>query len=141
MQEDLLSAKRRLESQETQILSLEAALSARPLLPPDAPEDDKDKLIAELQRTNRELTFVVQGYEENLGEPLRAVKEDVEKEWKAKVEILEQELEGSKEWVKEVLKELEKEKQVSSSNLVYRNILNLILICSYESSWRKRNEL
>jgi len=91
---------------------LEAALSARPLLPPDAPEDDKDKLIAELQRTNRELTFVVQGYEENLGEPLRAAKEDVEKEWKAKVEILEQELEGSKEWVKEVLKELEKEKQL-----------------------------
>jgi centromeric protein E len=108
----LLGAKRRIESQETQILSLEAALSARPLLPPDAPEDEKDKLIAELQRANRELNLVVQGYEANLGEPLRAVKEDVEKEWKAKVEALEQELENEKEWVKEVVKELEKEKQV-----------------------------
>lgn len=110
LQEELLGAKRRLESQETQILSLEAALAARPLLPQDAPEDDKDRVIADLQRTNRELTFAVQGYEENLGEPLRAVKEDVEKEWIGKVESLEKELEGSREWVKEVLKELEKEK-------------------------------
>jgi len=112
LQEELLSAKRRIESQETQLLALEAALSARPLLPPDAPEDDKDKLIAELQRANRELTLVIQGYEENLGEPLRAVKEDVEKEWKGKVESLEKELEGNKEWVREVLKEFEREKQV-----------------------------
>jgi centromeric protein E len=88
------------------------------LLPPDAPEEDKDKLIAELQRTNRELTFAVQGYEENLGEPLRAVKEDVEKEWRGKVESLEQELDGSRAWVIEVLKELEKEKQVSISDSI-----------------------
>ncbi|CAG8656461.1 5351_t:CDS:2, partial [Acaulospora colombiana] len=111
LQEELLNAKRRLESQETQILSLEATLSARPLLPPDAPEDEKDKLIAELQRTNRELSLTVQGYEAHLGEPLRAVKEDVEKEWKEKVELLEKELGSNKEWVKEIVKELEREKQ------------------------------
>ncbi|KAG8761357.1 Kinesin-like protein kip2 [Serendipita sp. 396] len=112
LQEELLSAKRRLESQETQILALEAALSARPLLPADAAEDDKDKLIAELQRANRELTFAVQGYEENLGEPLRQVKEDVEKEWKGVVERLEKELRESKGWAKELISDLEKEKQV-----------------------------
>lgn len=59
--------------------------------------------------------MVVQGYESNLGEPLRAVKEDVEKEWKGKVETLEKELEGNKEWVKEVLRELEREKLVRPS--------------------------
>lgn len=46
---------------------------------------------------------------------MRAVKEDVEKEWKGKVETLEKELEGNKEWVKEVLRELEKEKLVCPS--------------------------
>jgi centromeric protein E len=120
LQEELLTAKRRLESQETQILSLEAALSARPPLPHDATEDEKDKLIAELQRTNRELNLAVQGYESHLGEPLRVVKEDVEKEWKEKLDLLERELESNKEWVREVVKELEKEKQVGSRLFLFR---------------------
>jgi hypothetical protein len=98
---------------------LEAAVFARSY----APENDKDKLIAELQRTNRELTFVVQGYEE-----LKAIKQDIERGWKGKVEILEQELQGRKEWVREVLKELEKEKLVSSPSPVYPDFLNPILL-------------
>ena len=59
---------------------------ARPQLPPDAPESEKDKLLTEQAKTIRELEIVVKGYEDNLGEPLRAVREDVEKEWAAKRE-------------------------------------------------------
>lgn len=112
MQEELLVAKQRIDTQETQILSLEAALSSRPLLPPDAPEDDKDKLIEELRRANKELDIVVKGYEANLGEPLRAVREDVENEWSHKVEEVQKELELSKAWGNEIVRELEKERQV-----------------------------
>ena len=81
----MLAARRQIETQATQILSLEAALLARPQLPPDAPESDKDKLLTEQAKTIRELEIVVKGYEENLGEPLRAVREDVEKEWGTKL--------------------------------------------------------
>ena len=52
----------------------------RPLLPPDAPEGEKDKLITEQGKTIHELAVVVKEYEDNLGEPLRAVREDVESE-------------------------------------------------------------
>jgi centromeric protein E len=119
-----LNAKRRIESQDTQILSLEAALTSRPsmpVLPADPLEDDKDRLIAELQKANKELNIVVQAYEANLNleEPLTAVKEDVEKEWKGKVEQLEKELEDSKQWVQQLVKELEREKQVQALSLSF----------------------
>ena len=71
LQQEILKSRRQIESQATQILSLEAALLARPQLPADAPESEKDKLIAEQTKTIRELEIVVRGYEENLGEPLR----------------------------------------------------------------------
>lgn len=133
MHEELLNSKRRIESQETQILSLEAALSSRPpipVLPADAPEDDKDRLIAELQKANKELSIVVQGYEANLnlGEPLTAVREDVEKEWKSKVEVLEKDLEHNKAWVQELIKELEREKQVSSSCSMNFDIVLILVL-------------
>jgi hypothetical protein len=53
----LLSARREIESQATQILALEAALLARPELPPDAPENEneKDCLLGEQARNIREL--------------------------------------------------------------------------------------
>src|SRR5882762_7240984 len=78
LQQELLSARREIESQATQILALEAALLARPELPPNAPESEKDRLLAEQARNIRELEVVVKGYEDNLGAPLRAVREDVE---------------------------------------------------------------
>ena len=37
-------------------------------------------------KTIRELEIVVKGYEDNLGEPLRAVREDVESEWQVKLD-------------------------------------------------------
>lgn len=113
LQEQLLAAKRTIETQATQILSLEASLQARPLLPSDAPETEKDRLIQELQKTVKEFEIVTAGYEENLGAPLRAVKEDVEKEWKPKVAELENKLEVKNAYIEELEKGLERTKQVS----------------------------
>ncbi|TFY78613.1 hypothetical protein EWM64_g5400 [Hericium alpestre] len=114
LREELLSAQRKIETQETQILSLEAALHSRPELPPDAPESEKDKLIADQGKTIRELEIVVHGYEENLGEPLRAVREDVEQEWIAKVEAERRGREAKDAWAAELVRELDKEKKVKS---------------------------
>ncbi|THH07214.1 hypothetical protein EW145_g3540 [Phellinidium pouzarii] len=112
LQQELLAARREIESQATQILSLEAALLARPALPADAPDNEKDKLIAEQTKTIRELEIVVRGYEDNLGEPLRAVKEDVEHEWSEKLAV-EQALRTEKEaWAEELMRQLEKEKSM-----------------------------
>ncbi|KAI0356411.1 kinesin-domain-containing protein [Trametes cingulata] len=112
LQQELLAARRQLETQSTQILSLEAALLARPQLPPDAPESEKDKLLAEQAKTIRELEIVVKGYEENLGEPLRAVREDVEKEWAGRLEKEIRAREEKEAWADELVKQLEKERKM-----------------------------
>ena len=112
LQQELLASRCQIESQATQILSLEATLLARPELPVDAPEHEKDKLITDQTKTIRELEMVIRGYEENLGEPLRAVKEDVEKEWIVKVEEEKRVKEEKETWASELVKELEKEKKV-----------------------------
>jgi centromeric protein E len=82
------------------------------VLPPSAPTSEKDKLIAEQTKTIRELEIVVRGYEDNLGEPLRAVKEDVEKEWVDKVEAEVRRREEKERWAEELVKQLEREKKV-----------------------------
>lgn len=112
LQQELLSARLTIESQAQQILSLESSLLSRPPLPADASEGEKDLLIKEQGKTIRELEIVVRGYEENLGEPLRKVKEDVEKEWVEKVEEERKERERSEKWAEELVKALEKEKKV-----------------------------
>lgn len=81
-------------------------------MPSDAPESDKDRLIADLSRTVRELEIVTRGYEDNLGAPLRQVREDVEKEWIAKVQEKERELEEKEAFIEECRRALEKGKQV-----------------------------
>lgn len=118
LQQELLAARTQLETQATQILSLEASLMARPPLPPTAPENEKDKLITEQAKTIRELEIVVRGYEENLGEPLRAVKEDVEREWMDKVEEQIKLREEKERWAAEVVKQLEKEKKVCGYDIL-----------------------
>ncbi|KAJ7761484.1 kinesin-like protein [Mycena maculata] len=112
LQQELLAARLQLESQSNQILSLEATLLARPALPPSAPEDEKDRLIAEQGRAIRELEIVVRGYEENLGEPLRAVREDVEKEWQGKLDAERRVVEEKEAWAAELVRQLEKEKKM-----------------------------
>ena len=54
-------------------------------------------------------------YDENLGEPLRAVKEDVEKEWAGKVRGLEDQLRTSRIYALECERALDKEHQVGSA--------------------------
>lgn len=117
LQQEILKSRRQIESQATQILSLEAALLARPQLPADAPESEKDRLIAEQTKTIRELEIVVRGYEENLGEPLRAVKEDVEREWTAKVDAERKLREEKEAWAEELVLQLEKERSVRSISI------------------------
>ena len=70
-----------METQATQILSLKAVLDSRPVLPPDMPESEKDRLVVEQVHTIKELEIVVHGYEDNLGEPLCAMREAIEREW------------------------------------------------------------
>ncbi|KAH9924668.1 kinesin-domain-containing protein [Epithele typhae] len=111
LQQELLAARREMETQATQILSLEAALLARPQLPPDAPEGEKDRVLGEQAKTIRELEIVVKGYEENLGEPLRAVREDVEKEWAERLEREVRLREEKEVWADELVKQLEKERR------------------------------
>jgi centromeric protein E len=83
------------------------------MLPPDAPESEKDKLIMDQGKTIRELEIVVKGYEDNLGEPLRAVKEDVENEWQEKFDAEVKKREEKEVWANELVRQLEKEKKVS----------------------------
>ncbi|KAI9568450.1 P-loop containing nucleoside triphosphate hydrolase protein [Boletus coccyginus] len=112
LQQELLAARRQIESQANQILSLEAALLARPELPPDAPETEKDKLIADQQKSIRELEIVVRGYEDNLGEPLRQVREDVEREWETRLAAEVKRREEKEVWATELVRQLEKEKKL-----------------------------
>lgn len=112
LQQELLSARREMESQALQILALENTLRDRPLLPPDAPESEKDKLIMEQGKTIRELEIVVKGYEDNLGEPLRAVREDVESEWQVKLDEEIKKRQEKEAWADELVKQMEKEKKV-----------------------------
>ncbi|KAH0579094.1 Kinesin-related protein 11 [Termitomyces sp. J132] len=115
LQQELLSARLQIDSQATQILSLEAALEARPPLPIGATDNDKDQLIQEQSKTIRELEIVVRGYEENLGEPLRQVREDVEKEWKDKLAAEVNKREEKERWAEELVKQIEKEKKIRTA--------------------------
>lgn len=69
-------------------------------------------MLSDQARTIRELDIVVKGYEDNLGEPLRKVKEDVEREWMAKVEKEVKVREEKEAWAELLVKQLEKEKRV-----------------------------
>jgi centromeric protein E len=71
-------------------------------------------LIAEQARNIRELEIVVKGYEDNLGAPLRAVREDVEREWSGRLAAEEAKRKETDEWATELTRALEKEKKVSS---------------------------
>ena len=70
-------------------------------------------MIAEQSKAIRELEIVVRGYEDNLGEPLRAVKEDVENEWIEKVAQERKKREEAELWAQEVVRAMEKEKRVT----------------------------
>ena len=54
----------------------------------------------------------MKGYEDNLGEPLRKVKEDVEREWADRVEREVKAREEKVEWADELVRQLERERKV-----------------------------
>lgn len=54
----------------------------------------------------------MRGYEDNLGEPLRAVREDVEREWEGRVEREVKAREEKEAWAGEVVRQLEKERKM-----------------------------
>jgi len=101
------STRREINTQAVQIFPLENTLRDRPLLPPDAPESEKDKLII------RELEIVVKSHEDNLGEPLRAVREDVKSEWQVRLDEEVKQRQEKEVRVDELVERLEREKMVS----------------------------
>ncbi|KAK7015916.1 Kinesin-like protein kip2 [Paramarasmius palmivorus] len=118
LQQELLSAKLQLETQSRQILSLEAALEARPS--DEDAADTKDKIISEQAERIKELEGVVRGGDMGeVAETMRRMREEVEretkaaaeKEWAARVEDEKRKREESERWSEEVVKQLEKEKQ------------------------------
>ena len=60
--------------------------------------------------------MVVKGYEDNLGAPLRAVREDVEREWGARLAAEETKYKEADAWAAELARALEKEKKVCISS-------------------------
>lgn len=69
-------------------------------------------MLNEQAKTIRELEIVVKGYEDNLGEPLRAVREDVEREWAQKLEAEVRVREEKEAWADELVKQLDRERKV-----------------------------
>ena len=61
--------------------------------------------------------MVVKGYEDNLGAPLRAVREDVEREWSGRLAAEEAKRKQADEWATELTRALDKEKKVSPRSI------------------------
>ncbi|KAF8660905.1 hypothetical protein AX16_001533 [Volvariella volvacea WC 439] len=104
LHQELLSAKMQIESQASQILSLEAALMNKP--PPEPvevteSEDEKDQLITEQQRRIRELEEKMR-YGGQSGE--RELEEQLESEIRKREE--------KERWADELIRELEREKRI-----------------------------
>ncbi|ESK96372.1 kinesin-like protein [Moniliophthora roreri MCA 2997] len=108
LQQELLSAKLQLETQSRQMLSLEAALEARAA--DEVSDDSKDKLISEQAEKIKELEGIIRGGD--IGEVEREVRGAAEKEWTVKIEEEKRKREEGERWTEEVVKQLEKEKQV-----------------------------
>ena len=68
----------------------------------------------------------MRGYEDNLGEPLRAVREDVEKAWVDKFDVEVKLREEKEAWADELVKQLEKEKKVMFSLSLFLSLDRLV---------------
>lgn len=72
---------------------------------------------------------MIKGYEENLGEPLRAVREDVEKEWAEKVEEETKKRKEKEAWADELVRQLDKEKKVCLALPVANIVTEYLPLC------------
>ena len=110
MQQELLAARHQLESQATQILSLEAALSQ-----PSADENEKDRVIFEQRRTIDLLEASLQSLEAPRPQaPSSSSPNELEREWAAKLQAEVTKREESERWAEELVKQLDREKKVRS---------------------------
>lgn len=83
--------------------------------------------------------MVVKGYEDNLGAPLRAVREDVEREWSGRLAAEEAKRKEADEWATELTRALDKEKKVSIgrvSNVTNSLIIGIDIYYRRDSSWK-----
>ncbi|KAN0062549.1 Kinesin-like protein kip2 [Thecaphora frezii] len=96
LQEKLYRAESRIET-------LQRQLAERPAVPRDA--DEREALIVKLQRQVEELEMVC---EAQATEAPPKIREDVEREWKGRVESLEQRLVEKERFVEEMSRELER---------------------------------
>jgi centromeric protein E len=130
LQEELLAARRQIDLQSNQILSLETALASRPILPSDATPPEKDRLLEEQRDTIEDLRRALRGHEANLGEPLRKVREDVEAEYSVRLKHLENHQKEKDAWVDELIKQIEREKQVRIvffAKVMYRRFTHVLV--------------
>lgn len=79
----------------------------------DARPSEKDDLIGEQRETIEDLRRALRGFEANLGEPLRKVKEDVQAEFKEEIARMEAAIQEKEAWAAELVRQIEREKQVS----------------------------
>ncbi|ORX37049.1 P-loop containing nucleoside triphosphate hydrolase protein [Kockovaella imperatae] len=90
LQEDLHAAQLKIADQEDEIARLGWELELRPR--------DVDSRVADLQEEVAGLKLIAADYERHLREPTRKVREDVEREFAAKVTKLESQLESKRIW-------------------------------------------
>ncbi|CDZ98549.1 Kinesin-like protein [Phaffia rhodozyma] len=109
LQRELFSAKMKIDEQAVEIERLEEELKLRPPISSDAPESEKDKLICQLQSQVNLYKVINEGYEANLGAPLRKVAEDVAREYQPKLDELKRREEEAIRFGDELQRKLEKE--------------------------------
>jgi centromeric protein E len=119
LRENLHAAERKISQLHDDNIRLKYELAAR--------SDKPDERIMTLMDEVAGLKMIAEDYERNLLEPSRKVREDVEREWKAKVERLEGQLESKQVWavrlderVRGLTRENEAMKAVSAGHSVGR---------------------
>jgi len=128
-----LAARHQLESQATQILSLEAALSQ-----PSADENEKDRVIFEQRRTIDLLEASLQSLEAPRPQaPSSSSPDELEREWAAKLQAEVTKREESERWAEELVKQLDREKKVRSRLPCLCDLTQLYLIRSESSQARR----
>lgn len=109
----------------------------RPSISTEGSIDEKDRLLTEQAKTIKELEAVVKAYEERSGsdssaaigeEERRSIREEVEREWVARVEEEKRVREEKERWAEEVTKALDKEKKVGDIRRPLVSAFQLTLI-------------
>ncbi|KAJ3811682.1 P-loop containing nucleoside triphosphate hydrolase protein [Lentinula aff. lateritia] len=118
LQQELLTARLQLSSQETQILSLEAALEAARAVDSSVPSDagDKDKTIQDQAKTIEEQAKKIRELENarftREPSPSRVDLDREQKDWSSRLDEEKKKREEKERWAEELVRQLEKEKWI-----------------------------